>query len=647
MKKPELENRIKELELELSKLKSSQEASKNSAPPKSEENVTKFLALANYVKIHIAYLNPDTLRYEFVNDLYEKSVGIPKEKIIGSHIKDVIGEANFRYASKYIDEVKSGRSVSYETTFELADGKQWLQVHYSPILNTNNELIGIALVSYDNTERKHAEYLQQQTSLNYETFFNTIDELLFVLDEQGNIIHTNSTVIEQLGYTREELAGKSVFMVHPPERHEEVGRIVSEMLSGSTKFCPVPIITKSGVQIPVETRVCHGFWNGKPVIFGVTKDISRIKLSEEKFSKLFHLNPSACGLSDLENMKYIEVNEAFNTLLGFDKNEVIGKTALELRILTYETRNTILEYQDSKGNVSNVQSELRAKNGDIKNVLLSSENIYVQDKKYRLTVVHDITEHRKSELALKESEKQLLQVIADKDKFFSIIAHDLRTPFNAFLGLSHIMTEEMESISLKELQEIAMLMSKSASNLYSLLDNLLNWTRMKQGLYSFDPQKIVLSDVCSDAVEVLLQNAKEKDIAINILMDKNIEVFADLNMFKTVIRNLVSNAIKFTNYRGTISIKAEGCDKNITVSVSDNGVGIKPDLLGKLFSMSDVKTTTGTANEKGTGLGLLLCKDFVEKQHGKIWVESEAGKGSVFKFSLPVIVEQALPISAG
>ena len=205
----------------------------------------------------------------------------------------------------------------------------------------------------------------------------------------------------------------------------------------------------------------------------------------------------------------------------------------------------------------------------------------------------------------------------------------------------------MESISLKELQEIAMLMSKSASNLYSLLDNLLNWTRMKQGLYSFDPQKIVLSDVCSDAVEVLLQNAKEKDIAINILMDKNIEVFADLNMFKTVIRNLVSNAIKFTNYRGTISIKAEGCDKNITVSVSDNGVGIKPDLLGKLFRLSDVKTTTGTANEKGTGLGLLLCKDFVEKQHGKIWVESEAGKGSVFKFSLPVIVEQALPISAG
>ena len=637
MKKPELENRIKELELELSKLKSSQEASKNSAPPKSEENVTKFLALANYVKIHIAYLNPDTLRYEFVNDLYEKSVGIPKEKIIGSHIKDVIGEANFRYASKYIDEVKSGRSVSYETTFELADGKQWLQVHYSPILNTNNELIGIALVSYDNTERKHAEYLQQQTSLNYETFFNTIDELLFVLDEQGNIIHTNSTVIEQLGYTREELAGKSVFMVHPPERHEEVGRIVSEMLSGSTKFCPVPIITKSGVQIPVETRVCHGFWNGKPVIFGVTKDISRIKLSEEKFSKLFHLNPSACGLSDLENMKYIEVNEAFNTLLGFDKNEVIGKTALELRILTYETRNTILEYQDSKGNVSNVQSELRAKNGDIKNVLLSSENIYVQDKKYRLTVVHDITEHRKSELALKESEKQLLQVIADKDKFFSIIAHDLRTPFNVFLGFTQMMAEELPKLTLDQIQNIALKMRKSASNLYDLLENLLTWSQLQRGMTTFIPTTFLLLPKLSKSLSMVLESAGNKGINVSYHIADDLEIYSDENMFATIIRNLVSNAIKFTQKGGEIIVSAElNKDHLVEISVRDDGIGMNSTMVKNLFRLDINTNRKGTEKEPSTGLGLIICKEFIETHGGKLWVESEEGKGSSFFFTMPL-----------
>ena len=144
------------------------------------------------------------------------------------------------------------------------------------------------VVMTDISERKQTEDVLARTQQNYETFFNTIDEFLFVLDQQGNIIHTNSTVVERLGYTSKELFGKPVLMLHPPERREEAGRIVAEMLNGGTEFCPVPIVTKSGVQIPVETRVSHGFWDGKPVIFGVTKDIAKIKLSEEKFSKIFY-----------------------------------------------------------------------------------------------------------------------------------------------------------------------------------------------------------------------------------------------------------------------------------------------------------------------------------------------------------------------
>ncbi|MEI7501558.1 MAG: PAS domain S-box protein, partial [Bacteroidota bacterium] len=157
------------------------------------------------------------------------------------------------------------------------------------------------------------------------------------------------------------------------------------------------------------------FWDGKPAIFGVTKDISKVRLSEEKFSKLFHLNPSACGLSDLDNRQYIEVNEAFNTLLGFDKNEVIGKTATDLGILTPETINAIILKADSHGNVTNAETDLIAKNGDIKQVLISSENINVQNKIYRFTVAHDITARRKIENQLKESEylqRSLLENVA-------------------------------------------------------------------------------------------------------------------------------------------------------------------------------------------------------------------------------------------
>jgi PAS domain S-box-containing protein len=251
----------------------------------------------------------------------------------------------------------------------------------------------------------------KQIRLNYETFFNTIDEFLFVLDQEGNIIHTNDTVIKRLAYTREELSGQSVLMVHPPERRAEAGRIVGEMLEGKAEFCPVPIVTKSGMQIPVETRVSHGFWDGKPVIFGVTKDIAQIKLSEEKFSKLFYINPSACGLSDLATGKYIEVNNVFYTLFGFNKEEVIGKTAFELGIFSKEVRSSILLQSDSNGNIYNAEVDLKTKYGETKHVLMSAESIFVQDKTFRFTVVHDITDRKKAEKALQDSNKKLEAII--------------------------------------------------------------------------------------------------------------------------------------------------------------------------------------------------------------------------------------------
>ncbi len=225
-----------------------------------------------------------------------------------------------------------------------------------------------------------------------------------MLDLQGNILHTNSTVTERLGYTRKELFGKSVLWVHPEERREEAGRIVGEMLSGQTEYCPVPLVTKAGIQIPVETRVSHGFWDGNPVIFGVTKDISRVRLSEEKFSKVFYLNPSACGLSDLETHKYVEVNEAFCSLFGFTNEEVIGKTAIELGVLTKETMDVALQNADKNGNISSVEVDLTAKNGDIKHVILLAEIIQVQNKKFRFTVVHDMTERKQAKKALHETE---------------------------------------------------------------------------------------------------------------------------------------------------------------------------------------------------------------------------------------------------
>ncbi len=493
-----------------------------------------------------------------------------------------------------------------------------------------------ALYDKDINERKQAQELLQQTRQNYEAFFNTIDDFLFVLDQQGNIIHTNSTVINRLEYSAEELSGMSVLMVHPPERRAEAGRIVGEMLSGQTAFCPVPVITKSGVQIPVETRVSHGVWDGKPVIFGVTKDISKVKLSEEKFSKLFYINPSACGLSDLETRQYIEVNDAFFRLFGFEKNEVIGKTAVELGLFTPEYLQTIMAKAQNDGIFNNVEADLRAKNGDIKHVLLSAENIYVQNKKYRFTVVHDITEHKKNELEIEQQNQQLIKLNTDKDTFISILAHDLRSPFNAFLGLSSLLIKDIHKYDVDKIEEFLILINKSAQNTFNLLENLLSWARMQSGKLPFSPQKLNFLSICDEVFENMQMIAENKGISITYFSMDEIYVYADKNMITTVLRNLVLNAIKFSNTGGSVKIFAIKEPSEVTITVSDNGIGIEPENIGKLFDVSQKYSNPGTADEPGSGLGLSLCKEFVEKHGGKIWVESTVDKGSDFIFTLPI-----------
>jgi signal transduction histidine kinase len=281
------------------------------------------------------------------------------------------------------------------------------------------------------------------------------------------------------------------------------------------------------------------------------------------------------------------------------------------------------------------QNEEKVKRAD-ELVMANKELAYQNEEK----------EKRAEELFTANKElKQLLQLNSDKNRFISILAHDLRSPFSGLLGLSEVLIEDIRRLSTEEIEDIANNINKSAKSSFKLLENILSWARAKQGKIPFDPQILSFTNNCEDAVDVLNPIAKAKNIKIDFSTGDHINVFADVDMFKAVMRNLVSNAIKFTNPGGTISITAKQMNSNITISVSDNGIGIAPLNLMKLFEMAKVSTTKGTAEETGTGLGLLLCKEFVEKHGGKIWVESEVGKGSDFKFTLPIYAEKANAIN--
>lgn len=253
----------------------------------------------------------------------------------------------------------------------------------------------------------------------------------------------------------------------------------------------------------------------------------------------------------------------------------------------------------------------------------------------RVWSFRDITEQKRAELEIKERNEQLIKLNAEKDKFFSIIAHDLKGPFNGFLNLTELMADSTELFSPAEYIEYSKMLNEAARNLYKLLENLLEWAQVQKGAIDFTPKDSDLSKMVSQSIDTIFQRALQKKISIiNEIIDTQ-KVYADEKMIGTVLRNLLSNAIKFTRTDGRAIIKSKWLDNDtIEVSVEDNGVGISEKDVNKLFKIEEKVSSKGTDGESSTGLGLLLCKEFIEMHGGKIWVESELGKGSKFKFTL-------------
>ncbi len=242
----------------------------------------------------------------------------------------------------------------------------------------------------------------------------------------------------------------------------------------------------------------------------------------------------------------------------------------------------------------------------------------------------------RQKIAIQTQNEQLHELNATKDKFFGIIAHDLRNPFNGILGISELLVSSWQSFTYEEKMPMIKMIRDSSQHAFNLLENLLEWSKAQTGKIDFHPDQFMFDKLLKDVVSLLENFSNQKNITINYQIAKNLKVFADQNMINTILRNLITNAIKFTETNGEINVKVVQERTEILVHVSDTGIGISENNIHKLFKISEKITSLGTNNEKGTGLGLLLCKEFVEKHGGKIWVESELGKGSDFIFSLPV-----------
>jgi len=571
----------------------------------------------------------------FWNKASEELYEWKSEEATGKNIYTLLNQSP--ETPNLLDTLGTGKNVFTELMLTNKSGKPCLiHSNYSPVFDDKNNLVSILRLDSCFCGNQMLEQELKQSKENFELFFNTVDEYLFVLDNKGNILHVNKSVVNRLGYQEEELIGKSVLFVHPEDRRTEAVETVAKMLTGDTRACFVPLQTKGGELISVETYVSMGEWNGAPAIYGVSKDITLLKQSEEKFSTAFHRNVAAMAVTSIEDNKFIDVNEAFLELMGYEMEEVIGNTAASVGAFKDpELRQKAVEEILSKGFFKNFEVVIVTKSGEEKVGLFSGEVIYIGEEKLLLTECIDITARKNVEMIVRESEENLRLLNSEKDKFFSVIAHDLRSPFTALLGLTDLMVKGINTYSIPELQKMSEKLSSSAQKLYGLLSNLLEWSMMQRNLSTYNPVSFSLNKSISDCITNEKHLISEKEILLETDIDKSLTVFADMHMIESTIRNLLTNAVKFTNRNGSIKISAkETTDNMVKVCVCDSGIGINNDMLESIFRLNSDFQRPGTEKEPSTGLGLLLCKDFVEKNNGKIWAESDGKTGSRFFFTL-------------
>ena len=373
---------------------------------------------------------------------------------------------------------------------------------------------------------------------------------------------------------------------------------------------------------------------------GVNQDITERKLMEEtlvRINKAVESSSDAVCMSDSQGHHFYH-NKAFTENFGYTLEELEaaggGQTIYADKNIAHEVFDVTI-----KGGAWNGEVEMLSKDNRKFIVWLRANAITDVDGVIvgLVGMNTDITQQKQAEVEINEKNKQLVKLNAEKDKFFSIISHDLRSPFNGFLNLTELMADSTEKFSPEEFVEYSKSLNESARILYKLLDNLLEWAQIHKGSVSFIPKEINLFNIISQNIEIINQRALQKGITIISEVPDTEKVCADEKMINTVLRNLLSNAVKFTRKDGKIIIKSKPLDDNtIEVSIEDNGVGIPEKDVKRLFKIEEKVSSKGTEGEPSTGLGLLLCKEFVELNKGEISVESERGKGSTFSFTLPL-----------
>ncbi len=566
-----------------------------------------------------------------------------------------------------------------------------------PIMGDDGKPLYIEGVIFDITYRKNAEEALRKSEKRYREFADFLPQPVFEFDNDGKFTFANRSCMENTGYTIEEIQkGLTFFDLTDPSQHKNLTDMMKKRLKNiPTTGTEITIIRKDGTSFPAIGFTSPIEKNGEMRgLRGIIIDITErkkyeaiLKQNAARFQMLNDIGGKIASSLELDiimtqAVKLVYENFNYNhvSLLKYygDENSVMFKaTEGEFKNLFERDNKIYLEkgiviwaaktggiavandvsidphYVNAYPDMINTRSELciPLKIGTIVFGILDMQcaklNAFSEEDINVLATLCDqialainnslLYKSVQEELIKREkAEEELKLIILSKDKLFSIVAHDLKSPFLGLLGYSDYLVEEFDNINKEEMKEYIGKCKIIVKNLYRLIENLLEWARLQTGRVTLETIDIMLIENVIFVSDLLFENANMKNIKLINSVDPGLIVKSDEKMLNSILVNLISNSIKFTNPGGEIIISSNKTNGMAEVKISDNGIGINDEVKSRLFSIDSSNTSEGTAGEKGTGLGLLICKELVEIQSGKIWIESEEGKGSSFTFTIPL-----------
>jgi PAS domain S-box-containing protein len=520
--------------------------------------------------------------------------------------------------------------------------------------------------TYEDLE-KHILHLENELENNrltlaesiekYQKFFNHLTEAIslhkMITDEKGHVV---DFTYEEVNPARERM----INIKYPELKNKTVRQVNPDI---DDKFIDkYGDIAKTGEPLDFEYFSRTFNKHLKVKVFSpkygyaatIIEDVTDQKKAEEllgktleKYKTIFENSIEGIALID-DTGTISEWNRFLENKTGLSKSTAIGMKLWDVQfsVMTEEWKHKypVQSLKKIWINLLNTlaENEIITREGqylDVEKNLVLTEDlicpIRLNGERFLCIIQRDLTERRNAEQALKINEHKLTQLNATKDKLFSIIAHDLRSPFNSILGYAQHLRENIRKCEVEESEKYLDIIHSSARYTLNLLINLLSWARHQTGQTIFTPENLQLQQILNEVVDLLSSSAKIKNITINHKLPQRVKIYADKNMLKTILQNLISNAVKFTRIDGTINIYAIPYSDYLEITISDNGIGMSKRTIQNLFKMETNAPTAGTLNEPGSGLGLIICREFVEKHGGVIWTESKIGKGSSFKFTVP------------